>query len=452
MNARNLDFIRPGNNKKAIDLVNDKIRTKKLLQKHGLPVSKLISVIKDRKEFYNFKWDELPNSFVLKPNKGLGGEGILVTYGKKKNGKWVLPLNREASLKDIVVRVSNILDGDFSKTNVPDIAFFEERLKIHPAFKLYAYKGVPDIRVVVYNKVPIMAMLRFPTKSSNGKANLHKGGVGVGIDIASGVTTNAIMFDQKVEFLPDIKIPVRGLQIPQWDDILQLAIESSNACGLKYSGADIALDKEHGPVVLELNAHPGLSIQNANLSPLKDRLLRVKGLKIKTVKKGIKVAKELFGGELEQEVEKTTGKKIIGIINKIKLKDKKNNWHEVEVKMDTGADVSSIDEDLARSLGFGEAIDYFYQFGIKNVLTTQELEDLKQKNVYKELLKHKDIVDYKVIYSSHGISFRIEVPLNVIVSGISMNINAAVYRRENLKYPMIIGKRDLKKFLIDPTK
>jgi alpha-L-glutamate ligase-like protein len=452
MNARNLSFIRPGNNKRAIDLVNDKIRTKYLLKKHGLPVSESIAIIKDRKEFYNFKWDELPNSFVLKPNRGLGGEGILVTYGKKKNGKWVLPLNREASLKDIVMRVNNILDGDYSKTNAPDAAFFEERLKIHPAFKLYSYKGVPDIRVIIYNKVPIMAMLRLPTKASGGRANLHKGGLGVGIDITSGITTHAIMHDQVVEFLPDMKIPLRGIQIPFWDEILQLSIEATNASGLRFCGADIAIDKEKGPVVLELNAHPGLSIQNANLSPLKDRLVRVKGLKIKTVKKGIKVAKELFGGDFEQEIEKTTGKKILGIINNVKVKDKKGNWHDVQAKLDTGAGVTSIDEQFARDLGYHDAIDFYQTFNIKPVMTREEVEELSRTEVWKEMVKHKDIVEVVKVFSSHGVSYRIEIPLKLMLSGLELNSNASVTVREHLDYRIIIGKRDLKKFLIDPTK
>jgi alpha-L-glutamate ligase-like protein len=452
MNARNLKFIRPGNSKKSINLVNDKIRTKKVLQKNDLPVSKLIAVVRNRKEFYNFTWNELPNSFVLKPNKGLGGEGILVTYGRKKNGKWVLPLNREASMQDIVLRVGNILDGDFSKTNAPDTAFFEERLKIHPVFKLYSYKGVPDIRVIVYNKVPIMAMLRLPTKSSNGKANLHKGGVGVGIDIASGVTTHAIMNDNVIEHLPDMKLPLRGIQIPEWERILELAIESTNACGLKYSGVDIAMDKESGPVILELNAHPGLSIQNANLAPLKDRLLRVRGLKIKTVKKGIKVAKELFGGEYEQELEKTTGKKILGIINNIKVKDKKGNWHDVQAKLDTGAGVTSIDEHLARVLGFNDALDFFQSYNIKPVMTKEEVDELSAKGIWKELVKHKDIVEVVKVFSSHGVSYRIEVPARLMLSGVEVSSNASVTIREHLACPIIIGKRDLKKFLIDPTK
>ncbi len=452
MNARNLTFVRPGASKKKIKLVDEKLRTKRLLVKHELPVSRIIAAIRNRKEFYNFDWASLPKSFVLKPNQGLGGEGIMVTFGRKKNGKWVLPLDREASVQDIMLRVSNILDGDYSKTNAPDAAFFEERLKIHPVFKLYSYKGIPDIRVIVYNKVPVMAMLRLPTKESRGKANLHQGGICVGLDISTGVTTYAIHHDRLIENLPDMKLPLRGIKIPNWENILTLAVKAAVACGLNYVGVDIAMDREKGPVILELNAHPGLSIQIANLAPIKDRLLRVKGLKIKTVKKGIAVAKELFGGEIESEVEEMTGKRVLGIINPIKIKDKDGQWVAIEAKLDTGAGITAIDENLARQLGFGEAIEYYEKFNIKRVMTAEEVAELSRKKVWLELEKHPDIVAIAKTFSSHGVSYRMEIPLKIELEGVEINSNASVIMRENLKYPVLVGRRDLKKFLIDPTK
>jgi alpha-L-glutamate ligase-like protein len=452
LNARSFDFIKPGNPPKAIKIVDAKLRTKRLLRKNGLPVCDIIATIKDRNALYNFDWASLPSSFALKPNRGMGGEGIMVTFGRKKNGKWVLPSDREATLTDILLRVSNILDGNYSLTNAPDSAFFEERLKIHPVFKLYSYKGIPDVRIIVYNKVPVMAMLRLPTRESNGKANLHKGGVGLGIDIASGVTTYAIQHDRLIEHLPDLKISLRGIKIPHWEEMLDIAIRAAMACGLNYTGVDIALDREKGPVILELNARPGLAIQIANLAPLKERLLRVKGLKINTAKKGIKVAKELFGGEIEQEVEEITGKRILGIISKVKIKTKEGEWIEVEAKLDTGAGISSIDEELARRLGFSEAIEHYQKFNIKSVLTKEEVDVLSKQEIWKELQKHQDVVAVVKTYSSHGISYRIEVPLKIQLGGKEINSNASIITRKDLKYPVIIGRRDLVNFIIDPSK
>ena len=45
--------------------------------------------------------------------------------------------------------------GSFSLSGTPDTAFFEERLQLLKLFKPYVYKGIPDIRVIVFNKVPL---------------------------------------------------------------------------------------------------------------------------------------------------------------------------------------------------------------------------------------------------------------------------------------------------------
>lgn len=453
INARNLKFVKKYNPSSKIKLADDKLRSKELMFEAGLPVTDLIAVIRNRREFYDFDWDLLPSSFVLKPNRGLGGEGIIVTFGRKRNGVWVRSLDKEISLDEIKEHVLNILDGDYSKSHAPDPAFFEERLKIHPNFKLYAYKGVPDIRVVVFNGVPVMAMLRLTTKESGGKANLHMGGIGVGIDIASGVTTQAILNNRLIEYLPDTRFTLSGIKIPFWNKILEISIEAQRASKLNYLGVDIAVDREKGPVILELNARPGLSIQIANMAMLKERLLRVKGLKIKTVKKGIKVSKDLFGGEIEQEIEEISGKQMIGIIEPIKILGKnKDKVIEVDAKVDTGAGITSIDEDLAIELGFGSAIDYYKTFNIKPNLTREEVDVLSKKKIFRELKKHPDIVAVVKIFSSHGVSYRIEVPVKLTISGIDVNTRVSVIRREELEYPAIIGRRDLKKFLVDPTK
>ena len=189
MNSRNLKYIRPNNRKKAIRLADDKILSKRVLKKGGIPVPDLLAKISSHKELDNFDWSKLPSGFALKPNRGLGGEGILVVYGRKKgwDDAWVKADGSIITIEDIKNHIRNILDGNFSISGEGDIAFFEERLRLLKLFKTYAYKGIPDIRVIVFNKVPVMAMLRLPTKESGGKANLQQGGIGLGIDLATGV-------------------------------------------------------------------------------------------------------------------------------------------------------------------------------------------------------------------------------------------------------------------------
>ena len=277
MNSRNLEFIRPHNLRRAKRLADDKLLSKKILKRNEIAVPKLIAKIKNYQNLEDFNWQSLPESFALKPNRGFGGEGILIVYAKKKNrdDAWIKADRSLITIDDLKNHIRNILDGSFSLSGAPDVAFFEERLQLLKLFKPYSYKGIPDIRVIVFNKVPVMAMLRLPTKDSGGKANLQQGAIGVGIDMATGTTTSAIQGKNKfIEKIPETRMVISGIKIPHWKDILSLAVKTQEISNLGFLGVDIAIDKEQGPVVLELNARPGLSIQLANLSGLKRRLER----------------------------------------------------------------------------------------------------------------------------------------------------------------------------------
>lgn len=455
MNSRNLEFIRPYNLKEAKKLADNKLLSKRFLKKNDIAVSPLIAKIKNLADLENFDWNSLPNSFALKPNRGFGGEGILVVYGKKKNREdaWVKADGSVVTIDDLKSHIQNILDGSFSLSNTPDIAFFEERLKLLRLFKPYTFKGIPDIRVIVFNKVPVMAMLRLPTKESGGKANLQQGAIGVGIDMATGVTTSAILGKTKfIEKVPGTRLSLSGIKIPYWKDILNLAVKAQAISHLGYLGADIAIDAERGPVILELNARPGLGIQIANTAGLKKRLERVLGLKINSIEKGVRVGMDLFGGEIEEEVEEISGKKIIGTIEKIKLIGKDGKEVEVEARIDTGAGFSSIDKKLAISLGFSEAVKHWEDFHLDKVFTEEEMDELSKNKTWIELQKHPDIIGVAKAFSSHGATYRIEVPLDFSLRNIPIKSKITIANRENLKYQVLIGRRDLKKFLIDINK
>ncbi len=455
MNSRNLDYIRPYNRTRAKRLADNKLLSKRILKKNDIAVPALISQIKTLEDLDNFDWQKLPDSFVLKPNRGFGGEGIIVVYGRKKHrdDAWVKADGSIITIDDLKNHTRNILDGSYSLSGIPDTAFFEERLKLLKLFKPYAFKGIPDIRIIVFNKMPIMAMLRLPTRESNGKANLAQGAIGVGIDLASGVTTTAVLGKQKIiEYLPGTRLLLSGIKIPYWLDILNLAVRSQEISGLGFLGVDVAIDKERGPVILELNARPGLAIQIANLDGLKWRLKKAAGIKIKTAKKGIRVGMDLFGGEIEEELEEISGKKVIGTVEKVKLLGKDGKEIEVEARIDTGAGISAIDKKLAQELGFSEAVKLWEDLHLDKVFDEEEIKTLSQNETWKKLEKHPDIVGVAKTFSSHGATYRIEIKLSIILDNQEIASKLSIANREGLTYPVLVGRRDLRKYLIDTSK
>lgn len=455
MNARNLHYVRPFNRAGGRRIADHKLIAKRFLKKNSLPVSGLIGVIRSRAELERFDWTMLPDSFALKPNRGLGGEGIVVVYARKKNAPdtWIKADGSLISVDDLKNHIQNILDGSFSLSNTPDSAFFEERLKLLKLFKPYAWRGIPDVRVIVFNRVPVMAMLRLPTKESSGKANLQQGGIGVGIDMMSGTTTTAVIGKgRSIDFVPGTRLLLSGIKIPQWMDILRMAVRAQDITGLGFLGVDIAIDREAGPVILELNARPGLSIQVANMAGLKERLERVRGVKIKSVDHGVRVGMNLFGGEIEEEIEGISGKRIIGSVEKVKLIGKDGKEIEVEAKIDTGADSSSIDRSLAEELGFDEALSVF------DDLPKPTIQDRTEAKVAEEAFrktlvgKHPDLVDAVFIYATNGATFRPKIQLSFVLDKVVISAQPSVGDRSELNYSMIIGRRNLGRFLIDTTK
>ncbi|MFZ2970443.1 MAG: tyrosine/phenylalanine carboxypeptidase domain-containing protein [Minisyncoccia bacterium] len=455
MNARNLLYIRPYNRKKSIDLANNKLRSKEALFKAGIPVSKVFGIVRNRRELEVFNWNSFPKSFVVKPNHGGGGEGIKVIFGQNKDASWVSTKGEKITIADLSDHIMNIFEGFYSLSGISDIAFFEERIQLSKAFKPYAYKGIPDVRVIVFNKVPVMAMLRLPTRESEGKANLHQGGIGVGIDIATGLTTHAIMYDQSIEKTPDTKLPLRGIKIPHWREILEISIKCQEISKLGYLGVDVAIDKDSGPIVLEINAHPGLSIQNANLASLKYRLQKVTGINVKSEAHGIRIAQNIFGAEAEHESREIPGKQIIGIIETIKVK--KENAEGIEekdlkAKIDTGADSSSMDRSIARELGYKDIIDEFDEEIKKvNIDINSKKEELDQI-IKDKIKKWGDNFDTVFIKSSHGVSYRLVIKMKINLAGVDIISKFSIADRSHLEFPVIIGRKNLGKFLVDPSK
>ncbi len=457
MNSRNLEYLRPLNYKRYVRLADEKLRTKQALIDAEIPTPKLYGIVRNEQELAHFDWEHLPQSFVLKPNQGLGGGGIIVIFRRKENGMWVAGGGYELSFFDLLTHIFNVFDGQFSLANTPDTAFFEERIKISVTLKPYAYQGIPDIRVIVFNRVPVMAMLRLPTQRSQGKANLTLGGVGVGIDIATGVTTHAMVksgiSDAIVERHPDNHLRLSGIRIPYWNDILEIAVRCQDISKLGLLGVDIAIDKEQGPMVLEINARPGLSIQTANLASLGERLRRVRGLNVTSVKKGVRLAKDLFGGEIEEEVQTITGRQVIGIFEDIVIEAKEKRLDHIEAKIDTGAFSTSMDREIAGGLGFSDLLTWFdaQEISIGDLIKEDD-ETIEEFLTKKYKGAHPDLEGVAFVRSSHGFSFRPKVVAQLTIDGRPIMVKANIVDRSGLRYRVIVGRRDLKSFLVDARK
>ncbi len=297
MNRRNIGFIGKYNPRRNYRLVDDKLLTKRMALENKIPVPELYGVIELQHRIASATRDlEQHQAFVIKPVQGAGGKGILVITGRegdhfrKSSGALI-------SAAEVRRHLSNILAGLHSLGGRNDRAMVEAMIEFDPYLEKYSYEGVPDIRVIAFKGVPVMAMMRCATHASDGKANLHQGAVGVGIDIASGKSVRAVQHGHLVARHPDTGASFEELKIPCWDQILDLSASCVAMTGLEYLGVDIVLDKTRGPMLLELNARPGLAIQVANMAGLRHRLATAEKIAAETDDHDTKIAlaRQCFG-------------------------------------------------------------------------------------------------------------------------------------------------------------
>lgn len=303
LNSRYLDYILNSNTKEKIKFADSKLKTKQYLQARGIAVPRLHAIIDSHESLSKFDFGNLNTSTVLKPNQGSRGRGI-IPIKNIKNNKIITVNEKEYEFSEIKSHIADIIDGKYSLGNIRDTAFFEQRIITDKSLQDLSYKGLPDIRVVVYKNTPAMAMLRLPNKESEGKANLDAGAYGFGIDIGNGKLTYLIKGKKILsDFKGEIDIP-EDFKIPYFQEILEMVCECQKLTGLGYLGCDIALDQNMGPVLIELNARPGLKIQLANKAGLKTRLLQIDKIRSKDIKTKIETAKALFSNQKKNETEK----------------------------------------------------------------------------------------------------------------------------------------------------
>ncbi|RMH36406.1 MAG: alpha-L-glutamate ligase-like protein [Nitrospirae bacterium] len=264
INRRNAEFTLRYNPRRLYPLVDDKLATKRLAEQAGIATPALYGVIEHEHQIRDLgSMLSSYEDFVIKPAHGSGGDGILVITGRR--GHRYRKANGHLLAQDEVDHhVSNILSGLYSLGGAPDKALIEACVHFDPVFEPISYQGVPDIRIIVFLGVPVMAMVRLPTRLSDGKANLHQGAIGVGIDLAQGKTLTGVWNNEIIYEHPDTEAPIAGVALPRWEELLLLAARCYELTGLGYQGVDFVLDARVGPLILELNARPGLNIQIAN--------------------------------------------------------------------------------------------------------------------------------------------------------------------------------------------
>lgn len=283
MNKRNIRYIARYNPRHLYPLVDDKLQTKLAAQKAGIATPKLLGTIESQWQLRNLKqlindWDQ----FVIKPTRGSGGRGILVITGREFE-YYVKSNGNKLELPDLHRHINNILSGLYSLGGKPDRVMLETLIDYDPIFTDYTYEGVPDLRIIVFKGFPVMAMLRCATRASDGRANLHQGAIGVGLDLKTGKSLYALQHGNHVLDHPDTGKSFADLSIPYWGEILELAASCYEMSGLGYIGCDIVLDKQQGPIILELNARPGLAIQLTTGTGLEESLALIESLEIETL-------------------------------------------------------------------------------------------------------------------------------------------------------------------------
>ncbi len=309
-NARNLNYIKEYNTKFARRLADSKLKTKDFLKANSIAIPETIDVLTQHEELNHSIFEKLEPPFVVKPNGGFWGKWILVFTNKTSDWNYITNDKQSFSEKDLLVHFWEILDWFYSLSWNRDKVVIERKIELDEEIELLWKFWLPDIRIITFNMVPVMAMLRVPTKQSKWKANLHAWACWVWIDIWTWKLTFITSKWRTVKSIPGIW-DVRWLKLPKWDIALALAVKVQQVTKIWYIGCDIVLDKRDWPLILEINIRPGLEVQVANMAPLKDRLEKVEWIFVNSVEKWVRLWRDLFSWDIEDKIKNISWKKVV---------------------------------------------------------------------------------------------------------------------------------------------
>lgn len=349
MNGRNLNYIKKYNSRSGVSLADNKLRTKKSLEALGVPFAQTYATIRNIDELKKFQFESIDaKEFVIKPNKGSKGRGILIV--KRQEDNHFLVNSEVLSKENLSHHLRDILDGVYSISGFSDTVVFEELLRPHHDFVEFCRFWLADIRIIVFNSVPIAAMIRVPTKESGWKANLAQGGLGFGINISTW-QVNSFLFEWRIynSHFPLSYDEFENKQLPFWDNILQYSAKIQSSVWLGYLALDWVLTK-NGPKLLEINARAGLEIQNITGIPLKSRLRRIENIKVDSYKKWISIAHSLFGGK-SQTVVDTSNTLYLSQLGTIKSAGSRDFSFPVTVTINLSESVTRVSKNIWEAIG-----------------------------------------------------------------------------------------------------
>ncbi|MBP9812343.1 DUF1704 domain-containing protein, partial [Candidatus Gracilibacteria bacterium] len=385
MNARNLRYIKEHNSPDSISLADSKLKTKNFLGSRGIPFAETYSIISSYEELKKFDFNTIRNDyFVIKPNKGSGGRGILIV--EKKGGEFLIA-GELWSEKEIRLHMLDIIHGSYSINGGSDTVVIEEQILPGGDFSHFCKYGLADIRIIVYNLVPVSAMVRMPSLSSGGKANLAQGGIGVGLNIANGEVMNIYKERESYfQVFPEEYQSLKKLVLPFWDNILLYSSQIQLFTKLGYLALDWVITK-NGPKLLEINARAGLEIQNVNRTPLASRLKKIEDLKIQTPEKGVEIAKSLFQPD---PISPTPEKDIIHLVQKCSVEGV-----EMLLKSDPHSTKTRVSRNIIKQLSQKVIIET--STGVIITLTDYEIADDGEDSL---IILGSDILQYYLLDTS----------------------------------------------------
>lgn len=262
MNRRNLGVIYRNASRQDFTVADDKVETKALLEPAGIPVPQTHAVLGEIRSIKD-AWPQVAQrqNVVVKPAKGRAGNNILVL--NRTDQGWETPSGTIYGRAAIQRHIADIIYGAQSY-GAWDRALVEDRVVAHSFFREIYDGGLPDIRIIVHQETPLLAMIRLPTDASDGKANLHQGALGIRVDLETGQLGRGYDYRQYQSTHPDSGVWFTEQTLPHWEQALDVSQAVSELVPIEYLGIDIVLDETRGPLVMEINARPGLEIQNVN--------------------------------------------------------------------------------------------------------------------------------------------------------------------------------------------